>query len=403
MSPALAQQNETFSNYFSGLSQAVTPLSGTEPVMVLQNGLAKKATISSSLFTSALVKPTTDGQNNLFQNGNKSAFQIYGPSAPVGLFDYDNIRSVIDIEPGTLVQNYNAYGAWIWNNTPDTSTCGGIACPAAVGLETFCVNAAVNAQCFGLNPAITDSYDGSALHSVASAIIGMEVDLMTANAGTTGSGISVGIQGPTQAGIDVLVSFFNPSSTARFSNGLALGDGSIGAGGAGLILGSLQVASGTNISSAPIAFNIFDSSGTEHHIFLGATPNATASQVVLSDTLSVNGFTFSLSNAPQIGASGASSNINLTIASKGASGGVSLLAGNSNYFDCNISFAGYCTVTSANGLAMNNNNIVQINSLSFSASIVANGSTGVTQTCTTNKASTLVFTLGILTGGTCNS
>lgn len=34
---------------------------------------------------------------------------------------------------------------------------------------------------------------------------------------------------------------------------------------------------------------------------------------------------------------------------------------------------------------------------------IANGNTGLTQTCTVNQAKTLIFTLGILTGGTCNS
>lgn len=33
----------------------------------------------------------------------------------------------------------------------------------------------------------------------------------------------------------------------------------------------------------------------------------------------------------------------------------------------------------------------------------ANGSTGLTQTCTVNQAKTLIFTLGILTGGSCNT
>jgi len=41
--------------------------------------------------------------------------------------------------------------------------------------------------------------------------------------------------------------------------------------------------------------------------------------------------------------------------------------------------------------------------VSSTAGFIANGNTGITQTCTVNQAKTLVFTLGILTSGSCNS
>jgi hypothetical protein len=49
------------------------------------------------------------------------------------------------------------------------------------------------------------------------------------------------------------------------------------------------------------------------------------------------------------------------------------------------------------------NNLAVQGTVKATGGFIANTSTGLTQTCTVNQAKTLVFTLGILTGGSCNS
>lgn len=237
---------------------------------------------------SPLVTPTADGQNSLFQNGSKSAFNIYGPAAPANLFDYDNVRSVIDIEAGTTVQNYNAYGAWIWDNQPWTPTLPNN--KAGVGYEAYCVAAVASAGCFGFNPAVTDSYDGTTGHSVAATLVGTETDITTDNAGTVATGHSIVLQGAVQAGVDGIELTYNSATTARYSNGYTIDDGALKNGGAGLLLGTQGVASGTNILSGSVIFNVLDSGGSEHHVTLQGIPNGTAAQLSLTDGGSSSGF-----------------------------------------------------------------------------------------------------------------
>lgn len=56
---ALAQQNETFSTYFNGLPAATLPLAGSEPMIVMQTGLAHQTAVTnSSVMPSGTVCPT---------------------------------------------------------------------------------------------------------------------------------------------------------------------------------------------------------------------------------------------------------------------------------------------------------------------------------------------------------
>jgi hypothetical protein len=62
------------------------------------------------------------------------------------------------------------------------------------------------------------------------------------------------------------------------------------------------------------------------------------------------------------------------------------------------------TASGAYALKQNGSGLVLFNSnVSAVGGFTANGNTGLTQTCTVNQAKTLIFTLGILTGGSCNS
>lgn len=342
----------------------------------------------SSGFTTPLVTPTADGQNVLFQNGTKSAYTIYGPAAPAGLFDYDNIRSVIDIESGTTVQNYNAYGAWIYDNVPSVVV-GGNTYRVGVGLETYCVNVVAGATCFGLNPALTDTTDGTSLHSVASTMGGGEVDLTTANSGSSATGLSFVLQGPQQpTGANAIKVGINNTTVAQWVNGFAIDDGAIASGGSGIVLGTNTTSASASLSSDSVTFNITDTGSTEHHITLSGTPNGTASQLLISDALAPNGIALingTGANAAQVSAAGAGANINLILAAKGTTGGVTLFGNTSAMFDCNITNSGYCTVTSANGLALNNLPIVQGNV------IISNVSSGYELTTNTAGATTPTF------------
>ena len=49
------------------------------------------------------------------------------------------------------------------------------------------------------------------------------------------------------------------------------------------------------------------------------------------------------------------------------------------------------------------NNLLSGGTISATGGFISNGNSGITQTCTVNQAKTLVFTLGILTSGSCNS
>lgn len=386
---------QTFSTMLQRLPFASVPLAGNETVVVLQGGTAKQTTLAPLQlnFSTPLALPTQDGQNTLFQNGTKTAFGIYGPAAPANLFDFDNIRSVIDLEPGVTVQNYNAFGGWIWNNIPSVLS-GGITYRVGVGLETYCANIVVGATCFGLNPAFTDSFDGTTTHAVTSTMGAGEADFTAANAGSSVTGWSFVLQGPVQpAGATVVDVLVNTTTIAKWKNGFVLEDGSLTIGGAGLNLGTNNAASGASLSSDTILFNITDTGSTEHHISLGGSPNSTASQLVISDALAANGLAFITAsgvNPAQVNAAGSGTNINLLLSSKGTTGYVGIFAGGSNMFDCNRVNSGYCTITSTNGLALNALNIVQgaaiISNNGSGYQLLSNGASAVTPTMAPNLA-----------------
>lgn len=317
-----------------------------------------------------LQAPTTDGQNSLIQSGPKTAFDIYGPSAPSGWHVYDNIRSVIDIQPGAAVQNFNAFGSWIWNNViwdPNNATR-----PAGVGHEAYCATIVAGAACFGINPAFTDSYDATALHSVAGIGAGGELDASIYNTGTQYTGFSFVIQGPAQpVGANIFQVLRNTATAARWTNGLSITDGAMVPGGAGTIYGATE-SSGTFIGSIPAIFSMFDGAGTKHNISVQAIPNATNnSGILFSDgVLNTLAFVFNTTGTgPQIYAVGGDTDININLIPKGTG---------------NVTSSGAIIATSFTAGA----------SAGQSGTVTVRDAAG-TGTCT------LIFTGGLKTGGTC--
>jgi hypothetical protein len=61
------------------------------------------------------------------------------------------------------------------------------------------------------------------------------------------------------------------------------------------------------------------------------------------------------------------------------------------------------TTDAGTGALLTNTSIKATTTIEATTGFRINGNPGLTQTCTVNQAKTLIFTLGILTGGTCNS
>lgn len=300
------------------------------PLMALAFATSANAqTLPSPAFSgltvvNGLTKPTADGQHVLFQNGPKSAFNIYGPNAAPTWFDWENVRSVIDVEPPTVVgtgpQNHSAYGAWIWNNAV-WDAAGGKS-PAGIGLQTYCITAVAGAGCFGINPGFTDTYDNTTLHSVAGILAGGEVDFSTYNTGSSATGFSFVIQGPVQpAGATALAMYRNNATVAKWSNGFFIDDGALNTGGAGIYLGMLNAATGNSIQSDPIAFGIHDTAGNKRIAYISAFPSGVGNEsIFMRDGSGGNGVAFVLNPAgasPVIQAAGTDTNIDLTLQGKG--------------------------------------------------------------------------------------
>ena len=113
---------------------------------------------------------------------------------------------------------------------------------------------------------------------------------------------------------------------------------------------------------------------------------------------SLNGYSYSG------GAFNLSANVSLTTAEAGLSGSGSVI---------NFGVTALTTTTDAVQMRLQNNGSLSLGSANLATIggagvMVATGfqagvSPGLTQTCTVNQAKTLIFTLGILTGGSCNS
>lgn len=383
VSPALAQTNPGFvtgailcANTGDVACQNVTP---ANPLGINQ-AFINKLDYPTSI--TPLVAPLGDGANYTFQNGTRSALNIYGPQAPVGLFVYDNVRSVISVQPTMVVQNYNAFGAWIYNAVAPFTGCGlGVhGCGHAIGLESFCVNVVAGASCFGLNPGFTDSFDGTSGNSVASIMTGAEFDFDPHNTGSSVTALSFVLQG-VQPAASNLISVGFTSIASQWVNGLFISDGSFANGGVAVLAGLQGVASGNSISSISHVFNVTTSAGVKHNLFLQGQMSGSGNGVLaLYDFSGTPGFM----SATYYGGQAAGAKLTLSGSAAAAPSGdsVQINAAGANAFDCNGTFSGFCAVSIANGLAMNARNIVQVQSL------VSNSVSGY-ELLTGNASSTL--------------
>lgn len=282
----------------------------------------------------ALITPTSDGSTFLVQATTRTASSIYTPGAPAGTGIYGNFRSVIELQNGLDVQNYNAYDAFIWNN--QVWNPGSVPhAHAGVGLELFAVNVVAGAASFGFNPAFTDSFDGTGPNSVASTMVGGEADYSVANAGSSITGWSFVVQGAAQpTGATVINALNNPASTAKWKNGLFAADGTFINGGVSVYSGLQGAASGNGISSVSMVFGITSGVGVKHNLLMQAQPSGLGSALALYDFAAGNGITFVTApngSAPVIkatnaGTGGTDTNINLSLQAQGT-GAVALGSG----------------------------------------------------------------------------
>lgn len=378
--------------------------------------------------------PIADGQVVLVQSGTRSAFNIYGPSAPAGTFIYSNVRSVIDLEPGFDVQNYCAYDAFVYNNV----VWNPLSVPhahAGVGLEVYCVNAVAGAASFGFNPAFTDSLSGTTPSSVASTMVAGEADFSMYNSGSSVTGWSFVIQGVAAAGgggAVVTQALINAATQAQWTNGYTIADGALKAGGAGLLLGvqGLTPAAATQ-SSGSIVFNHTDTSAATQHVFIQAQPNGSGnSALAIYNFAAPNGFNFIMQaagTAPILALSGSDTDLDMVLLARGvgkvrtttafqaptiyggsaagsiltlqstssgspSADGVQVKIGGAVFFDCNVTNSGYVTVKSVNGLAVNGLSIIQVATLDANNAagyrLAAVAASATVPTLLPNKAST---------------
>lgn len=258
--------------------------------------------------------PTGSAAVFTLQNSSVAATDIYNPQVPAGWFTVDGYRSTVFVPSGATAQNTEAYGFYVRNQAVSSGLGGN-----AVGMFGVATCEVNGCSSWGLNPALNDSPNNSAITTVNRKLIGAEFDISAHGTGTSVQGISLmGSSIAQPAGADGFTcgSLSTTVGVAKWVNCLVIGDNvaTTGAifGGAG--------AAGANVASIPIKFGIYDSGSTGHYVQIKGIPFGTDSAVQFSDNIRANGLVFTnpaAGSSPSIFPAGTDTNINLTLAGKG--------------------------------------------------------------------------------------
>ena len=253
----------------------------------------------------AMTAPSTDSSINTFQNGARTARQIYGRVIPPEYHFSDNIRSVISSEPGMAVQHMSAFGGYTYNGNATG------AAPTernVVGLWIDGVNAVDGAATWGINTACIDNVVNGLAPLVGRRCIGWEADFEV-NGASTISGAGLIIQGAgTPKNADGFLVNRTPGATATWTNAFISADG---AATTAMIVGA-QATTGADVGSQPIVFNYRDSMGIVRGLKLAARHAA----LTINSTAATEGLYFEPGDAKvTVGIAGSKATANFEIRS----------------------------------------------------------------------------------------
>lgn len=270
-----------------------------------------------------------------------------GVGSPAYSGGFVQLRGVADDSPFTATAQG---GHWEIDATPIGST-------AANHIAVATVNA-------------TSTTAGNITIGVASTISG---SLILANSA------SANLLALTSTGSGVVVNQVSGGGTATLTIGAAGGNPGQ------LIIASPVTNAMTLVPASSATGTATIPSGT--YTFAGLSLNQTFS--------GINTFTGAINTTPAGGQAsfGASATQGAQLIGNGSSNDF-LLANALNNTICN---------SPHNSQTLSCSTITATSTISATGGFIANGNTGLTQTCTVNQAKTLIFTLGILTGGTCNT
>ena len=298
------------SNTFSGTNVFSNSISLTNTVSI-SNALTLQAGSSVTYPASNAGILTADGSVFSIQNTSKTAHSIYSLPLPSNYYIYDTVRSVLDIKSGSGIFGANAYGAYVFANVPFGS--GATANPA-VGYFADCTVNVNGANTWGASLA---SWDGGNSNS---SLVGLELDFTSSGTNTTVEGIGIILQGSTQPAASNAIQIESSNAGGiypQFANAFVVGNNTASV---GAIWGS-SGPSGTNVSSIPTNYTVYDSTGAGHYLKLYGIPFGGASTALyVQDNVNANGLVFQTNatgNPPSIIAAGSDPNINLDLYSKG--------------------------------------------------------------------------------------
>lgn len=268
---------------------------------------------------------TTPGQILKVQNSSTTREDLYNGVVPPNSWLYDGISSTINLPPGTLASNAQAFGAYVLNNSEKGTaiTCpNGInnGCGNAVGVFSIVHCVASNSGCWAMNPTIMDTNTNAAVPGQTGVqLIGSELDVSVYSPTTLVSGYNAtGSSYAQPAGADAFVVGnlrAGLPDTIYWTHGFVSNDATSQV---GLYLGSEHLVA--NSASQPLQLSYRDGANASRAIqlqsVLGAL-NITNPNVALDGV-----YIQPATTNPTISVTGSSANANLNLSAKGAAGNV---------------------------------------------------------------------------------
>lgn len=247
------------------------PTAPTQPPGNNTTNLATTAFVSAAISAAGYL-PLTGGRVNINQttaptadgyalaSGTQpglTAQSIYGPFYGGGAPLFDNIRAVTLVPAtSTNLANFNGVASYLTNQNPLTS--GGLG--AGVALYGLAVAAAVKAAVWGLNTVCGDNVSTQ----TGNQLIGYEADFNVKSTSTTVYGVLLTGASSVQPAGAIGYTCGSLGGTAKWN---AAFQSNAGVAQTALVCGA-AAASGSSVSSQPIQFGYFNSSGVANSVTL---------------------------------------------------------------------------------------------------------------------------------------
>jgi hypothetical protein len=288
---------ETFTQYFSGLATATTPLAGTEPLLVLQSGVTKQVAFNSAVLITANTTALSGFSANKFLYSDGSKVQAGTVSTGLSFSGGNLTLTIGGSNTDVLFNNSGAMGgdAGLTYTTPGVVVIGGNGNAGVTSLTLYNTIDQVT------------NYERGVFNWTTSSNV-LTIGVQTGGSGTardinflTGSNINIRTNG--QLALQVAQ---NPSSAVNYCQitGSATGNG-------------VQIKALGTDSNLDLILN---NKGTSNVTCFCNGANALQ---VSNPGSSVNYFTMAgaaTGNSPQISAVGTDSNIQMVLQCKGSSG-----------------------------------------------------------------------------------